>query len=295
MSSRNARGRREALSKRYRREEQEEQANETWLVPYADLLTLLLALFIVLYAMSSVDAQKFQEMRQAFNIAFNSGIGVLDQSAVVMSVDQMSNTTDMLRISGSKGNAREGGAPSEAARKAEQELHEFERLRDQLSQYIQQNNLTTQLDVQLNHSSLLIVISDNALFASGKADLTPEARQLGVAIGQMLKNFPGYEISVDGHTDNQPINTPEFESNYELSAKRAINFMRVLIEAGDLDPRLVSSTGYGEFRPVATNDTPEGRAKNRRVEVSIIRKFTDTEAVESLNVSGGGNADGGES
>jgi chemotaxis protein MotB len=275
------------LSRRHRHEEPEEHPNETWLVPYADLLTLLLALFIVLYAMSSVDAQKFKEMSRAFSIAFNSGIGVLDQSAVVMSVDQMTNSTDMIRLSGGKGTTSEG------AREAEQEQHEFEQLRDQLSQYIQQNNLTTQLDVQLNHSSLLIIISDNALFASGKADLTPEARELGQAIGTMLKNFPGYEISVDGHTDNQPINTFEFESNYELSAKRAINFMRVLIEAGDLDPRLISSTGYGEFRPVADNDTPEGRAKNRRVEVSIIRKFTNTEAVEALNVSGGsvsGNA-----
>jgi len=276
------------LSSRYRREEHEEHPNETWLVPYADLLTLLLALFIVMYAMSSVDAQKFQEMRQAFSIAFNSGIGLLDQSAAYVSVDQMTNATDTLRLSGSKGNAREGGTPSEAAKQAEQELHEFEKLRDELSEYIRQNNLTTQLDVQLNHSALMIVISDNALFASGKADLTPEARQLGVAIGQMLKNFPGYEISVNGHTDNQPINTFEFESNYELSAKRAINFMRVLIEAGDLDPRLVSATGYGEYQPVADNSTPEGRAKNRRVEVSIIRKFTDPDALQTLNVADGG-------
>jgi len=267
------------LSRRHRGEEHEEHPNETWLVPYADLLTLLLALFIVLYAMSSVDAEKFREMSRAFSIAFNSGIGVLDQSAVVVSVDQMTNSTDMMRLSGGKGT-------SEAARAAEQELQEFEQLRDQLSQYIQQNNLSTQLDVQLNHSSLRIVISDNALFASGKAVLTPEARELGVAIGTMLKNYPGYEISVEGHTDNQPINTFEFESNYELSAKRAINFMRVLIEAGDLDPRLVSSTGYGEFRPVADNDTPEGRAKNRRVEVSIIRKFTDESNVQSLSASG---------
>jgi len=281
MNARNAKGRREALSRRHRHEDHEEHPNETWLVPYADLLTLLLALFVVLYAMSSVDAQKFQEMSRAFSVAFNSGIGVLDQSAVVVSVDQMTNSTDMVRLSGGK----EGVSSSEAARRAEQELREFEQLRDQLSQYIQENNLTTQLDIQLNHSSLLITISDNALFASGKADLTPEAKKLGVAIGTMLRNYPGYEISVEGHTDNQPINTAEFESNYELSAKRAINFMRVLIEAGGLDPRLVSSTGYGEFRPVADNDTPEGRAKNRRVEVSILRKFADVSAVESLQVS----------
>ena len=273
------------MSKRYRREEQEEHPNETWLVPYADLLTLLLALFIVMYAISSVDAHKFQEMRQAFNIAFNSGIGLLDQSAAFVSVDQMQNATDTLRVSGSKGYTGKDGKVSEAARLAEQELQEFRKLRDQISEYIQQNNLTTELDVQLNHTSLLIVISDNALFASGKADLTPEARELGVAIGQMLKNFPGYEIAVEGHTDNRPINTREFESNYELSAKRAINFMRVLIEAGGLDPTLVSATGYGEFRPVATNDTAEGRAKNRRVEVKIVRKFTDTEAVKAMTVS----------
>lgn len=268
------------MSRRRRREEHEEAPNETWLIPYADLLTLLLALFVVLYAMSSVDAAKFQEMSRAFSVAFNSGISVLDQSAVAVSVDPIPNSTDMRR---NPGGSR--GTVSEAARQAEQELREFEQLRDQLDQYIQENNLTTQLDIQLNHSSLMITISDNALFASGKANLTPEARELGIAIGTMLKNYPGYEISVEGHTDNQPINTFEFESNYELSAKRAINFMKVLIEAGDLDPRLVSSTGYGEFRPVADNDTPEGRAKNRRVEVSILRKFTDTSALQNLSVS----------
>lgn len=259
--------------------------DESWLIPYADLLTLLLALFIVLYAMSSVDAKKFQDMSKAFNIAFNSGIGVLDQSAVVTSANMMQDADQMRRATRSNDNTSRSEEAKQMQEQQEKEQHEFEQLRQQLEQYIADNGLTSQLDIELNQSELLITISDNALFASGSASLMKNAQELGVAIGTMLKNYPGYEITVGGHTDNQPINTFEFASNYELSAKRAINFMQLLIKSGNLDPRFISSTGYGEFQPVATNDTAEGRAKNRRVEVTILRKYTDESAVKTISAS----------
>lgn len=270
------------MSKKHKHDDHEEHMDESWLIPYADLLTLLLALFIVLFAMSSVDAKKFQDMSKAFSLAFNSGTGVLDQSAAVTTGTQMQNSDETRRASDAN-DSRDRRAQAEQEALREKEQHELEQLRGQLEEYIENNGLTTQLEAKLNHSQLLITISDTALFASGRANLTPDAEDLGVAIGTMLKNYPGYEITVGGHTDNQPISTFEFASNYELSAKRAINFMQVLIRTGELDPKMVSSTGYGEFRPVATNDSVEGRAKNRRVEVSIIRKFTDASAAQSIS------------
>jgi len=274
------------LSKKHRHEDHEEHMDESWLIPYADLLTLLLALFIVLYAMSSVDAKKFQDMSKAFSIAFNSGVGVLDQSGIITNANQM-HEQDNTRRSADAEDSLNKTHQAEQDQQQQQELmqkeqQQLEELKKQLDQYIENNGLTTQLETKLNQSQLMITISDNALFSSGSADITEDAEELGVAIGAMLNKYPGYEVTVHGHTDNQPINTFEFASNYELSAKRAINFMSILIDSGKLDPRLISPTGYGEFRPIATNDTAVGRAKNRRVEVSIIRKYTDAAATESI-------------
>ena len=277
------------MSKKRKHEEHEEHADETWLIPYADLLTLLLALFIVLYAMSSVDAKKFQDMSKAFSIAFNTGVGVLDQSGIITNANQMNEQDMTRRNADADRNGRKTAEEQQQEQQEQQELmqkeqQQLEELKQQLDQYIQDKGLTTQLETKLNQSQLMITISDNALFSSGSANITDDAEKLGVAIGTMLSKYPGYEVTVHGHTDNQPINTFEFASNYELSAKRAINFMSILIDSGKLDPRLISPTGYGEFRPIATNDTVAGRAKNRRVEVSIIRKYTDASTAESVAV-----------
>ncbi|HUC94169.1 MAG TPA: flagellar motor protein MotB [Paenibacillus sp.] len=273
------------MSKKHKHEEHEEHADETWLIPYADLLTLLLALFIVLYAMSSVDAKKFEDLSKAFNIAFNSGSGVLDQSAVVTNANRMNEEDRTKRNSDGKQTMSERQRQQEVQTLRQKEQQEFERLKRQLDQYIENNGLTTKLGTKLNQSQLMITISNNALFDSGSAAIKEESAKLATAIGIMLKAYPGYEIKVAGHTDNRPIHTVEFPSNYELSAKRAINFMTILIAAGQLDPKLVSPTGYGEFRPIATNDTAAGRARNRRVEVSIIRKYTDAAATQTLTVA----------
>ncbi len=277
------------MNKKHKHEEHEEHADETWLIPYADLLTLLLALFIVLYAMSSVDAKKFQDMSKAFSIAFNSGTGVLEQSGIVTNANQMHEQDNTRRSADAEDSLNQTHQSQEAQKQQEQlkqqEQQQLEELKRSLDEYIQNNGLTTQLETKLNQSELMITISDNALFSSGSASITDNAEKLGIAIGTMLSKYPGYEVTVHGHTDNQPINTFEFASNYELSAKRAINFMSILIESGKLDPRLISPTGYGEYRPIAENTTTAGRAKNRRVEVSIIRKYADPATAESVAVN----------
>lgn len=259
------------MSKKHRAEHHEEHADETWLIPYADLLTLLLALFIVLYAMSTTDVKKFDEMSKAFNAALNSGVGVLENTTVVSKGEEMTKEREDQRNSSSDSDLTK--EQREAAMKQEQE--DLEKLKKQLDQYIQKSGLTTQLETKLNQSQLMITISDNALFPSGSAKVKPEARSLAISIATMLHKYPGYEIIVSGHTDNQPISTSEFESNWDLSSSRAIRFMDVLLSTKKLDPRLFSAIGYGEYRPVSDNSTNLGRSKNRRVEVSIIRKYTN--------------------
>lgn len=249
---------------------EDEHINETWLIPYADMLTLLLALFIVLYAISSLNTSRFEELIRSFRLAFNAGFGVLEQASLF---DQgKSQTKDReLEI---------GSIPKTPNQLRKEEQQHLEKLQEELNQYIAQNGLTSDLEIKLNHSELLIIIREHALFDSGKADVKPEARRLALAISQMLEDYNDYEIVVSGHTDNVPINTPEFPSNWELSAKRAINFMKILLENEAFDPSRFRAVGYGEYQPIDPRDTPEARAKNRRVEVAILRKYTEnTETV----------------
>ncbi|MEK0317638.1 flagellar motor protein MotB [Cohnella sp. 56] len=260
--------------KQHRHEEHEEHADESWLLPYSDLMTLLLALFIVLYAASSVNISKLEALSEAFKSAFSSGISVLDKSAAVQS-----DTDDLGK------RQREARAETTKNREtlAKMEQENLEKLKKQLDQYIKKGGLSSQLETNLNQSQLMITIRDNALFPSGTANVKPEARKLAIAIGNMLEQYPDYEIIVSGHTDNQPISTYEFASNWELSSKRAINFMKILLENPAFDPRKFSAIGYGEYRPLDANDTDAGRAKNRRVEVSILRKYTDN-TTESMQL-----------
>ncbi|MBD3922101.1 flagellar motor protein MotB [Paenibacillus sp. PR3] len=269
------------MKKRKHGSDHEEHADESWLLPYSDLMTLLLALFIVLFSMSSIDAKRFDELSRAFNTALDGGVGVLDGFKTLDQSTTPGRDNQDLQKDQSKditqASTKKQNDDLEKLRKKEQE--DLEKLKKQLDQYIKAAGLTSQLDTKLNQSQLLVTISDNALFASGSANLKPESKKLGQAISKMLKQYPGYEIIVAGHTDNQPISNNEFRNNWELSSQRALNFMEVLLTSSSLDPTLISSTGYGEYRPVDSNKTDTGRSKNRRVEVSLMRKYTDIDTV----------------
>jgi len=233
----------------------EEHIDETWLIPYADLLTLLLALFIVLFASAQVDQKKFDQLAQAFSAAFSSGsMAVLDSTRTSPQItDGPPRTTQV---------DKEQAYLQETA-----QLLEVKRLVDK---YIQENNLTGDLQTSLTEDGLMIRIKDTALFPSGSATLIPESQRLGSAIAKMLVPL-SQRIIISGHTDNVPINTYEFPSNWDLSSKRALNFMKFLFTQEKLHPEKFSAIGHGEYRPIASNETSEGRAKNRRVEILVAR------------------------
>ncbi|SEU32100.1 flagellar motor protein MotB [Paenibacillus sp. NFR01] len=266
------------MSKKTRHEEHEEHADESWLLPYSDLMTLLVALFLVMYAMSATDAKKFEQMAQAFNSALNGGTSVLEfrsDAPTDRQLDQGKNTKMDSTIA-------ENTGQSEIAKLRKKEQEDLEKLKKQLDQYIKKNGLTDLLNTKLNQSQLMITIRDNALFASGDAEVKPESRQLAKSIAGMLEQFPDYDILVQGHTDNVPISTSKYASNWDLSVARSLRFMEILLQDPKLNPVKFSPIGYGEYHPIAENTTASGRAKNRRVEVSILRKYQD--ASQAVNV-----------
>ncbi|MEK3884873.1 flagellar motor protein MotB [Paenibacillus sp. PL2-23] len=283
------------MSKKHKHDDHEEHVDESWLIPYADLLTLLLALFIVLYAMNTVDIKKFEQMSQAFSVAFNnSGAGILDFPAIIQEgSDPKKNDQNADDKDKSEANKQPEDNTNKAAVSQEEadlqelikrEQAELEDLKKKIDAYIEKEGLTSDLETKLNMSQLLITISDNALFSPGQATVKQESRALAVAIAKMLQEYPNYKIIVAGHTDNTPVGRSEFRSNWDLSTMRAVRFLDIMLESSKLDPKRFSAVGYGEFHPVADNDTTAGKAKNRRVEVSILHTYVDAMNLQQVQV-----------
>ena len=245
----------------------EEEAGEAWLLPYSDLMTLLLALFIALFAMSQTDSSKMQALAQAFTAAFNMG-GPSFFSGMGPSMSMPSTPSS-------------GAESSNSAYMEENE--NLREAQEKLEQYIKENNLEDQVSTELTEDGLMIRLKEKALFASGSASLQGQAEQIVPVIAALLSSLPE-RVTISGHTDNVPISTAQFPSNWELSSSRAVNLMRGLMGAQpSLNPARFSALGYSEYRPIASNDTEEGRAQNRRVEVFIARsmRFSQDDSISA--------------
>lgn len=243
-----------------RKKKHEEHVDEAWLLPYADILTLLLALFIVLFASSQVDSQKFNAIAESFNSELQGGTGVLDEQAAVESFD----TSPTAKLSE---DPPSGKSPEEIlAAKDQQELQDFQ---TKIEAYIDEKGLSPRLQTEMTVKGLMITIKEGVLFESGSADMRSGSEAIANEISDLLISDPPRMIFIEGHTDNIPAGTKDFPTNWELSSARAVNFMRILLENNELDPQKFSASGYSEYHPIAANDTAEGRAENRRVEVLI--------------------------
>ncbi|MFC2337693.1 MAG: flagellar motor protein MotB [Negativicutes bacterium] len=238
----------------------EEEAGEAWLLPYSDLMTLLLALFLCLFCMSQTDQGKVVEMAQAFNKAFSmgsSGISLLSGAG----------------LTGSTARGTGSGPEDEGTNAYIVENQTLEKLQQTLDEYIRENHLENDLHANMTEDGLLIRIKEKALFPSGSAELVPQSQLIGPVVAGLLGAIPE-RVIISGHTDNVPINTVQYPSNWELSSARALNFMKFLLASNPaLNPARFSAIGYSEYRPAATNSTEEGRMQNRRVEILIARTF----------------------
>ena len=243
------------MARKKRGKPHEEHEGEAWLLPYSDLMTLLLALFIALFAMSQTDQTKVQAMAHAFTSAFNMGgpsffsNGGPNPSMMrqVMSTEDAGNAAYI------------------------QENQQLEQVKEQLDEYIEQNKLEDELSTELADDGLMIRIKEKALFPSGSAELVGDSQKIGPVVASLLATIP-QRVVISGHTDNVPINTAQYPSNWELSSFRAMNFMKFLLSLNEtLNPGRFSAIGYSEYRPIADNAQEQGRTQNRRVEILIAR------------------------
>jgi chemotaxis protein MotB len=231
-----------------------------WMATYGDLVTLLFAFFVLLYAMSSVQQESFKELAQSL------------QSALGVQQVPEAGTREGLRLpepeeSDGEEQEAEPDAIDQVGALVQQEIEEIE---SQVWELVMLNQLGGKVKVDGNESGATITISDVILFPAGGASLTDGGAAIMKKISDILAQF-SYRIKVAGYTDNIPIETERYPSNWELSASRACEVVRLLIDEG-IDPGLLSAVGYAEHHNVASNDTPEGRAQNRRVEIIYERQ-----------------------
>jgi chemotaxis protein MotB len=211
-------------------------SHERWLVSYADFITLLFAFFAVMYAVSSVDARKMETFAKGVRVAFDEsseGDGVLPGGQGVL--------------------PSEGNALAELAATVQQQLA------DELA--------SERLNVRVEPRGVIISVPEAGTFTTGNDELSDQARTLMASIAETVREIPN-EIRVEGHSDNVPIRTTRFQSNWDLSAARASRVVEFLIEQ-NISPERLSATGYAEFQPRVANDSDAARALNRRIDLVL--------------------------
>lgn len=247
-----------------KKEEEAPAGAPAWMATFSDLMTLLLCFFVLLFSMSSLDIAKFT----AFINSYSGSTGIIDGGEVLL------NSNGML------GGGVEN-VPEEEDRKAAENIKqitiEMENIKEALDKFLKSEGLDNKVTVEQDGEEVVLTFEDFMLFDSGLAVIKPDGLEVLGKIGNEIKQYleDDYIARAEGHTDNLPINSLIFPSNWELSASRAISVAKYLINDIGISPMRISAEGFGEFYPIATNDTPEGRAQNRRVEIKIAKDAID--------------------
>ena len=246
----------------------EHDNHERWMVSYADFITLLFAFFVVMYGISSVNEGKYKVFSVSINQAFGANGKSGEGSAIHLTEEEL-----YLKSLVDRRNAR----LAEMQRKqSERMLNLAKTLNDAMAPFVKSG----QMNVSQTGRGVEIEINASALFNQGEADIQPEAKK---TLAEAAKVLAGNEfaIEVEGHTDNVPISTAKYPSNWELSSARASSVVRLFIERGIVAPRLTAA-GAADNHPVLPNDTAEGRARNRRVTITVLNPVVEPDAAAQL-------------
>ncbi|MEQ8408518.1 MAG: flagellar motor protein MotD [Gammaproteobacteria bacterium] len=310
-----------------KKKHEEHENHERWLVSYADFITLLFAFFVVMYSMSSVNEGKYRVLSESMEAAFRPitrsmapvQLGdpvrslairqfpvVMDRpvpASIIPLIPGRFTENVQVEPAVASGTAEERPEPIDGAPAEEQEPQDessavssqlspqMQYMGSEIEEYFEELIEEEQIELRRNPLWLEIEIKSNILFPSGSADLAENAESIMAGMGQLLARYPN-PLTVEGFTDNLPIQNSIFPSNWELSSARAASVVRLFEQQG-VEPIRMSSVGYGEFRPRDENDTPQGRASNRRVVVVIMAEpgagvsadspFSDLEKVRQRN------------
>jgi chemotaxis protein MotB len=237
-------------------------SHDRWLVSYADFITLLFAFFVVLYASANADKKKQQDVSAAIDAAFRS-LGIFPSATLKPSdTAGAAATADHPVVPMNIVMGEDVMSPSAVK-------DDLDRIRRDLTQALSNQVATHTVSIKMGRDGLVISLREAGFFDSGsavpKSETLPTLRQIAERLGATP-----YDLRIEGHTDNIPIHNDEFDSNWELSSARATHIARLILDQKLIAPDRISAAGYAEFHPVATNDTPEGRAEHRRIDLVVL-------------------------
>ena len=274
-----------------RRKEDPPKGSPAWMNTFADLMNLLLCFFVMLFSMSSVNEEKFEKVISSFQSTFSilpgGGASIGEGELISSGISQLENFDSYYNqqlSSQSDGQTEEEKDITEAYE--QQELEESEDMAQQLENALSQYGIQDDVEVDFNAEYVTLNMNGALLFDSASAELRDEAYPLVNKLGKILVTYDNNIIEVEGHTDNVPIHSSKYEDNNVLSMYRALAVANYLRDTTTLDPAYIKSSGRGEYVPIADNATPEGRARNRRVEIKIYNSYNS-------NVSGTSTDDTG--
>ena len=263
-----------------KRKEDPPKPAAAWMSTFSDLMNLLLCFFVLLFSMSTIDAAKFEQLAASFSDSFSifsSGSTSIGEGLLVGNgVMQLNELDEFMNTMGKESEETEEETdPLEELKK--EQMNASEELAELIEEIVQEQNLANEVDVDFTSQYVSLTLNGGILFDSGKATLKPESSVVLNKIGIILEKYAKSVIEIEGHTDNVPIHTSQFADNDELSDARALSVFRYVLEHTNLDPANLKHAGRGEYVPVADNATPEGRTKNRRVEIKIYHTLSTYE------------------
>jgi chemotaxis protein MotB len=258
-----------------RKQKPEKAANhERWLVSYADFITLLFAVFVCLYAMSQTDKQKVESLVASIRESF----GHVKTGASSERVNVL-ESTDLRKIPAIKPETLSPGKGGEDLKiamknRSRAEVKDFHEAKAAIEKALQTYGAQDKVSVQVTKRGLVVSLKEAGFFDSGSAEVKSSSFQLLNAVAKALASFSN-PIRVEGHTDNVPMSSHVFKSNWELSTTRSTNIVHYLIDNYNFQPETISAVGYSENRPIADNKSEEGRRKNRRVDIVLLSKESE--------------------
>ena len=253
-----------------------------WQSTFADLMNLLLCFFVLLFSMSNMDAEKFEALAASFSNTFSilsAGGSSFDDGLLISNGMSQLNQLDNY-ISNVGAAAEEKSDSSElqeeedeeeslSAKLEEEGLKESEEMAEKIQEALEEVGKSKEVDVTFTSQYVLMTLKGSVLFDSGKAELKQEAMSTIAQIGVILERYGEYGIEIEGHTDNVPMMGGKYENNDVLSSYRALSLFNYLTSNTNIDPATIKHSGRGEYAPIADNSTPEGRSKNRRIEIKV--------------------------
>lgn len=260
-----------------RKQEDPPAGAPAWMATFSDLMNLLLCFFVLLFSMSTVDAQKYEEVVASFSNTFsifeNGASSIGDGLLISNGVSQLNELDVYINSTGKSEEVEEESEDILDVIEAEK-LLKSEEMAEEIEEVVEEMSLEKEIDIDFTSQYVLLTFKGAFLFDSGKASLKLESLSTLGKVGEILETYSESLIEIEGHTDNVPIHNAQFNDNNELSSFRALAVFEYLNENTLLDPSMMKHSGRGEYVPVADNSSDEGRAKNRRVVIKIYNSLS---------------------